>query len=149
MKNLFEASSVDEVIGRLETLTPESKAQWGKMNVAQALAHCIAPMEMAVGDQRPKRLFIGRLLGPIFKSKWLNEQPLQKNAPTDPTFVRSGEHELDIERERLEGLIRRFHAGGAEACTTTPHSFFGPLTPDEWARLQYKHLDHHLQQFGA
>ena len=46
-------------------------------------------------------------------------------------------------------LIDRFAAAGPKGCTTHPHSFFGPLTPDEWAILMYKHLDHHLRQFGV
>jgi hypothetical protein len=149
MKDLFQEASVNEVIARLETLTPESRAQWGKMNVAQAVAHCIPSMEMAVGDRRAKRMFIGRLLAPLVKSRALNEGPMRRNSPTDPLFVRSGEHDLGVEREQLKTLIRRFYAGGPVACTITPHSFFGPLTPQEWARLMYKHLDHHLQQFGV
>jgi hypothetical protein len=46
-------------------------------------------------------------------------------------------------------LIDRFAAAGPQGCTTHPHAFFGSLTPDEWAILMYKHLDHHLRQFGA
>ena len=43
----------------------------------------------------------------------------------------------------------RFVNGGPRVCTTHPHPFFGRLTPAEWAIQQYKHLDHHLRQFGA
>ena len=64
MKNLFEKTTADEAIVRLERLTPASERQWGKMSVAQMLAHCSLIMEAAVGDSRPKRMFIGRLLGP-------------------------------------------------------------------------------------
>jgi transposase InsO family protein len=46
-------------------------------------------------------------------------------------------------------VIDRFVAAGPKSCTTHPHSFFGPLTPEEWAILMYKHLDHHLRQFGV
>jgi len=38
---------------------------------------------------------------------------------------------------------------GPAGCTKHPHSFFGKLTPEEWAILSYKHLDHHLRQFGV
>jgi transposase InsO family protein len=60
-------------------------------------------------------------------------------------------HERDFvaERQRLRGLIDRFAAGGPAGCTKHPHSFFGPMTPEEWAALNYKHLDHHLRQFGV
>jgi hypothetical protein len=49
----------------------------------------------------------------------------------------------------LYGVIDRFVAAGPKGCTTHPHSFFGPLTPQEWAILMYKHVDHHLRQFGV
>jgi LPS sulfotransferase NodH len=59
------------------------------------------------------------------------------------------ERDLEAERRRLLDLVERFAAAGPAGCTTHPHSFFGRLTPREWAVLMYKHLDHHLRQFGA
>ena len=59
------------------------------------------------------------------------------------------ERDLGAEREKLTGLIERFSAGGVGGCTKHPHSFFGKMTPEEWAVLMYKHLDHHLRQFGV
>jgi hypothetical protein len=56
---------------------------------------------------------------------------------------------LDKERERLSGLIDKFAAGGEAACTKNPHGFFGKMRAEEWAILMYKHLDHHLRQFGV
>jgi len=75
--------------------------------------------------------------------------PIAKNAPTADEFIVTDERDLEREREKLLGLIDRFAAGGPDACTTNPHAFFGPMTPQEWAILQYKHLDHHLRQFGV
>jgi hypothetical protein len=93
--------------------------------------------------------FIGRLLGPIAKPDFLSEKPMKHNSPTDKSFVIHDERDFVAEQERLLGLIDRFAAGGPGGCTRHPHSFFGPLTPEEWARGMYKHLDHHLRQFGA
>jgi hypothetical protein len=64
-------------------------------------------------------------------------------------LVVQDERDLRPERERLLGLIDRFAAAGPAGCTKHPHSFFGRLTPEEWAILTYKHLDHHLRQFGV
>lgn len=150
MKNLFDAAAVEEVKQRLMSLRPESPRQWGAMTAAQAVAHCCTGLEMAVGEVRPKRALIGRLLGRIIKPLALgDEKPMRRNTPTVPEMVVSDARELDAERRRLIALIDRFAAGGPAACTTHPHSFFGPLTPQEWAVLMYKHLDHHLRQFGA
>jgi hypothetical protein len=149
MKNLFEPATVVEVRERVNALRPDSERMWGRMSASQMLAHCSVSLETAVGERCPPRIFIGRLLGPIAKPDFLSEKPMKRNSPTDKSFVISDERDFLAERERLQGLIARFAAGGPAKCTTHPHSFFGPLTPEEWARGMYKHLDHHLQQFGT
>jgi hypothetical protein len=148
MKNLFERSTVEEVQSRLAQLRPNSQRQWGSMNVAQAVAHCSLGIELSSGALRPPRKLVGRIIGPLIKPKVLgNDEPMRRNTPT--MIAVDDERDFNLERERLRGLIDRFAAAGPSGCTTHPHSFFGPLTPDEWATLMYKHLDHHLRQFGA
>ncbi|HUL34338.1 MAG TPA: DUF1569 domain-containing protein [Candidatus Eisenbacteria bacterium] len=150
MKNLFDAATANEVKLRIEKLGPKSQRQWGKMNAAQAMAHCATTMEWAVGDNNPPRMFIGRLIGPLAKSKVLNgDEPMAKNTPTAKSLVVNDERELSKECQRLSALVDRFASGGPQRCTKHPHTFFGPLKPDEWAALMYKHLDHHLRQFGV
>ena len=98
----------------------------------------------------PPRMFLGRIVGGIIKPMVLrDEQPMRKNSPTVKSLVTEDERDLATERARLAGLIERFTAAGPKGCTTHPHSFFGRLTPEEWAILMYKHLDHHLRQFGV
>jgi hypothetical protein len=93
---------------------------------------------------------LGRIIGRIVKPMALgNDEPMRRNSPTVKGLVVQDERDLGMERERLCGLIDRFAAAGPVGCTTHPHSFFGRLTPDEWATLMYKHLDHHLRQFGV
>lgn len=150
MKHLFEPAAVAEVRARLTHLRPDSARRWGTMTVAQAVAHCAYGVELATGDQRPPRVLAGRLFGPVVR--WLalrDDAPMRRNSPTVPGAVVADECDLDVERRRLDGLIARFAAAGPGGCTTHPHSFFGRLTPEEWAVLMYKHLDHHLRQFGA
>lgn len=150
MRSLYEPARTQEVKDRIAQLKPDSLRLWGKMNPAQALAHCSAAMEMAVGTSRPPRMFIGRLLGGIVKGMALrDEEPMKRNAPTSKVLVVADNRDLPTEQERLCGLIHRFASAGPQGCSTHPHTFFGPLTPDEWARLMYKHLDHHLRQFGV
>ena len=150
MKNLFQPASVTEVKQRIASLTAASPRQWGKMNAAQAVAHCTAGVELALGDRKPPRLLIGRLIGGIIKPKALaDDAAMRRNSPTIEGLVILDERDLDKERVRLIAIIDRFAAAGPGGCTGHPHSFFGRLTPDEWAVLMYKHLDHHLRQFGA
>ena len=151
MKTLFETAAVNEVKERLERLQTGSEPLWGKMNAAQAVAHCSVSMEWAVGDKVPQPApLMGRILGKLIKPLAIgNENPLRRNSPTAKELVVRGERDLETERLRLCALIDRFAAGGPEGCTQHPHSFFGRLTPQEWANLTYKHLDHHLRQFGV
>jgi hypothetical protein len=149
MKNLFEHGTVAEVMSRIDNLQPASLRQWGKMDVAQMMAHCSRTMDMASGSLNPPRIFIGRLIGPIFKPIFTNEKPFGKNSPTDKELVIPDQRDFAREQEQLKLKVRQFCEGGEARCTRHPHPFFGPLTPEAWSRGMYKHLDHHLRQFGA
>ena len=150
MKNLFDPARVREIKGRLAQLKPDSPRQWGKMNAPQAVAHCSAGMELALGDRRPPRLIIGRIVGHFIKPFVLrDDEPMRRNSPTVKGLVVQDQRDLVFERDRLCGFIDRFTEGAPVSCTQYPHAFFGPLNPDEWAILMYKHLDHHLRQFGV
>jgi hypothetical protein len=150
MKNLFEPVRVEEVKQRMAQLKPESKPLWGKMNAPQAVAHCSAGMEMALGDRLLPRKLVGGLIGRMVKPMvFRDDEPMRRNSPTAKGLLVQDDRDLGTERERLCGLIDRFATAGPQGCTTHPHSFFGRLTPDEWAILMYKHLDHHLRQFGV
>ena len=150
MKSLFESGCVDEVQQRLSRLQPDRPRQWGTMSSAQMLAHCSLGLEMAAGEIRPPRALIGRILGPVIKPMALRDnEPMRRNSPTAKELVIKDDRNFETERKRLSGLIDRFAAAGPAGCTAHPHAFFGSLTPDQWAVLMYKHLDHHLRQFGA
>ena len=148
-KNLFEQETVDDVISRIDKLQPTSQRQWGKMDVAQMMAHCSITMDIASGSLNLPRLFIGRLIGPFARSIYINEKPFSKNGPTGKELVVAAPRDFTREREQLKLKIRQFSEGGEVRCTRHPHPFFGPLTPRAWSRGMYKHLDHHLRQFGV
>jgi hypothetical protein len=150
MKDLFEPAAVAEVKERLRHLRPDSPRQWGTMNASQAVEHCARGLELVTGTRRPPRVLIGRLIGSAIRRLALgNDAPMRRNSPTVPDMVVAGTPDLHVERERLLSLIDQVAAAGPAGCTTHPHSFFGRLTPKEWGVLMYKHLDHHLRQFGA
>jgi hypothetical protein len=150
MRNLFDVARVEEVKQRIARLRQDSERQWGTMNAPQMVAHCSAGLELALGDRLPPRLFFGTLIGLLIKPLALgNDKPMRRNSPTVEGLVVTDDRDLGTERERLCGLIDRFAAAGPTGCTTHPHSFFGRLTSEEWAILMYKHLDHHLRQFGV
>jgi len=149
MPNLFNPSDVNELVNRISKLTPDAQRQWGKMNVSQMLAHCNKGMESAMGLHHIPRAFIGRILGPLFRATALSDKPFGKNSPTDKSLIFTGEYNLEEEKLKLIAYIQAFMKGGADGCTKEPHAFFGHFTPDQWALFQWKHLDHHLRQFGV
>jgi hypothetical protein len=150
MKTLFEAAIANEITERLDRLNHDNERQWGKMSAAQMLAHCSAAIEMAEGKVTPRRILLGRLLGPLAKKSLIVKgEPMRRNSMTEKSVLITDERDFTVERQRLRESIDRFRAGGPGKCTSHPHFFFGPLTPLEWAALMYQHLDHHLRQFGV
>ena len=147
MKNLFEAGTAEEVISRIDRLQASSPRQWGKMDAAQMMAHCATTMEMASGKFAAKRTLLGRLIGPRFRHMLTDDKPMPRNSPTSKE-LKVGSSNFAREQQRLKECVRQFQQGGESRCTKHPHPFFGPLTPLEWSSGMYKHLDHHLRQFG-
>lgn len=149
-KNLFDRAHTDVILDRLARLRPESPAQWGKMNVAQMFAHCERSLATAMGDDViPPVSFVGRLIGRLLKPTVLSEKPLGKGSPTDKSYKITDVRDFETEKTKLIASIKRFQAGGPPATTKHPHPFFGHFTAEEWAIFEWKHLDHHLRQFGG
>ena len=109
VRNLFEAAAVDELISRIDSLQPAAQRQWGKMDVAQMLAHCSAALDLASGRLNPQRTLIGRLIGRFIKPIYWNEKPFSRNNPTAPKLVVSDRRDLLSEQEQLRTKIRKFH----------------------------------------
>ena len=149
MRSIFETGTHAELLDRLGKLNADSERQWGKMTPSQMMEHTARAMEMATGQVPMKHAFIGKAIGWIFKSKFVGEQPFSKNSPTGPTLIIKDEPDFETTRERLSGLISHLHSLGESGTDGNIHGFFGPLTGKQWGETQYKHVDHHLRQFGV
>lgn len=149
MQSLFEPAAQKAISDRLNRLPATAVRQWGKMDAAQMLAHCSAALEVGTGDRPRPQALIGKIFGPFVRSSLLGDKPFSKNSPTDPTFVIADARDFAREKERLIGLVGRFCERGAPAAGGQMHSFLGRISGDEWGALMYKHLDHHLRQFGG
>ncbi len=149
MKNLFNKDTYTEITNRINSLTSESQRQWGKMNVAQMLAHSKEAFKMPLSEVKIPRMFIGYLIGWAFKKKLYNDEPWKKNLPTAPNFIIKDERDFETEKNGLMELVNQFHSGGPEKVGLFPHPMFGTLNSEQWGKSMYKHLDHHLVQFGV
>ena len=146
VKNLFDATVKQEIIDRINKLTPESQRQWGKMDVAQMLAHCQMPLGVATGKHKLKGSGFLKLVGPLFKGLLFNNKPFKKNLGTDKSFIMTTPKEFEKEKS---GLIQMINDFSASSMTDEPHPIFGKLTKEQWSKGTWKHLDHHLMQFGV
>ena len=150
MKNLFDPAVTAELIHRIEQLSPESPALWGKMSVDQMLAHCCVAYEMAFTNTHPKANPVMRFLLKTFvKAGVVNEVPYKRNLPTAPAFRIKSEKNFAEEKARLISFVEQTLAAGKSGFEGKESPSFGSMTAKEWNNLLYKHLDHHLTQFGA
>lgn len=149
MKTLFDAADRSALVARINALGAAAARQWGKMDPAQMLCHCGRALETATGDRPMKQKLIGKILAPLVRKSALGEKPFGKSSPTDPTFVVADERDFAAEKARLLSLIDRFAQRDVAAVGKETHAFFGKLTGEEWGELMYKHIDHHLRQFGG
>ena len=149
MKSLFEPEVTHEIIDRINRLMTDTKPLWGKMTVSQMLAHMQPPLRVALGEEKLKKGLMGFLFGGIAKKQMVNESPFKKNLPTAPGFIVKDVRDFEQEKDKLTDLVQRFSKEQKENLDTRIHPFFGKLSADEWNVLQWKHLDHHLRQFGV
>src|SRR5689334_6381833 len=104
MKSIFDPAVVSELTDRLNRLKPDSRAEWGKMNVGQMLAHVQSPLQVALGELKLKRSIAGRLFGSIARKRLAGDQPFGRNLPTDNAFVVSDQREVERERQEVLAL---------------------------------------------
>ena len=150
LPNIFEKENLDSIKQRINKLTINTPAQWGKMNVAQMLAHCNVTYEMLFTDKHPKpNAFVKWILKLFVKSKVVGESLYQKNGQTAPQFIIVDQKEFEIEKSRLLVYIDKVAELGATYFEGKESHSFGPLTANEWNNMFYKHLNHHLTQFGV
>ncbi|MCP9767300.1 DUF1569 domain-containing protein [Lacihabitans sp. LS3-19] len=150
LKNIFDKTVSDEIITRIDKLTPETKALWGKMSVDKMLAHCNVTYEMVYDNIHPKpNAFMKFLLKMMVKNTVVNEVPYKKNSSTAPAFIIKDEKNFETEKARLKAYITKTQELGATYFEGKESHSFGTLKSKEWNNMFYKHLDHHLGQFGV
>ena len=149
VKNLFEPAVYTEITERVNRLSPESQRQWGKMTVSQMLAHCKEAFKVPLSEKRLPKLYPFALIGWLVKNKLYNDTPWKQGLPTAPNFIIKDERDFESEKKQLLELIKKFNEDGPAKVGLHPHAVFGKFTSEQWGKSMWKHLDHHLKQFGA
>ncbi|MDX2190039.1 MAG: DUF1569 domain-containing protein [Bacteroidota bacterium] len=151
MKTLFNPDSLLEIQLRIQKLTPDKVPLWGQMEVAQMLAHCSNPLESAMGkvifrsEENALKILILRI---FFKKMNYSPAPFKKNLPTVPSFKVVEQKQFEKEKLRLLQNVSDAFEKGLDSSWSS-HPSFGYFTPEQWGLVHYKHLNHHLTQFGV
>ena len=149
LPNIFTPEVSDQVIQRISNLETTSQPDWGKMNAAQMLAHCNVTYELVYDNKHPKPGALGRFLMKAFVKKLVvSEAPYKQNSRSAPAFLISDQREFEAEKQRLIEYIRKTQELGEDHFDNKPSHSFGALNKTEWNNMFYKHLNHHLTQFG-
>lgn len=145
-KNLFDDNVYQSCLARLQKLTASTKPQWGRMTAAQMLAHCAEIIEVANGKPLEGTPFIAKLFKGMIRKMVVSEKPYPRSTQTHPQYLQKAERDFDQERQRvINGMQQSVQSKDQDAL----HPLFGKMTPDEKGWAMYKHLDHHLTQFGV
>lgn len=149
MKTILKEADYLEIRNRILSISATSPRQWGKMDLQQMILHCTTQLKMALGEIPSKRQ--GPSLMRTGLGKWLifSNLPWPKGAKTPKEMNVATNNFLltaiEIEKKDLLNYLEKVKSQDQ----LYPHPFFGNLNKDEWSRLIYKHLDHHLKQFGS
>lgn len=150
IKDTFLEETINENTERILKLTNETQPNWGKMNVAQMLAHVNVAYDIAFDRIEEKPSLLLKLLAKLFIKKIVvGETPYKRNARTAPVFLISDERDFNHERNALIENINKTGGLGNRHFEGKLNPTFGIMTSKEWSNMFQKHLDHHLTQFGV
>ena len=149
-KYLYSSEVYQETLDRINKLTEETQPVWGKMSVGQMLRHCAETQEVMNGTKDLKNTpFIAKLFKGMIRKAVVGEKPFKKNLQTHPQYVQTTERDFEREKERLLSVLQFFVEQSETEAIHAEHPFFGKMTKEEKGWGMYKHLDHHLSQFGV
>jgi hypothetical protein len=150
LPNIFTTEVTNQLLQRIDKLTESTQPEWGKMDVAKMLAHCNVTYELIYTDKHPKPgAFKKALLKLFLKGTITNEKPYKKSSPTAPEFLITSDKNFSDEKKRLKDYLHQTQQDGAAKFDGRESHSIGVLSAAEWSNMLYKHLDHHLMQFGV
>ena len=147
-KDLYSTDVYQDCLNRIENLTAETEPQWGSMTAAQMLSHCTEIQEVSNGKELKNTPFIAKLFRGMIRNMVVNEKPFPKSTKTHPQYLQTIECDFHTEKKRLLDALAQF-ADNKEKSQAFEHPLFGKMTVEEKGWGMYKHLDHHLTQFGV
>jgi len=150
MHSLFDPKQNQDILTRIDRLQPISLSEWGVMSVSQMMEHCQMPLKVVYGTKEIKVNWLVKLLyGRSAKKMFTGEKMFKNNLPTSKEFLITYEPNFETAKDGLKNLVTKFSREGKDGIVVTSHPLFGQMTYEEIDSAQWKHLDHHLRQFGV
>jgi Protein of unknown function (DUF1569) len=147
MKTMFDDDVRRDIQSRIDRVTSDAPAQWGKMNSEQMLAHLTESLRMGTGELPVKSKRLPIRYFPL-KQLILYVLPFPKGAPTAPELVPPDRRTVEASKAELARLLSDFCSRRSQS-QWPEHPAFGKLSTRQWGILTYRHFDHHLRQFGV
>lgn len=147
MKSIWHDEARQELHDRVERVTWDAPAVWGRFTPPTMICHLADSLKMAMGDLKvaPKHLPIRY---PPLKQLIIYVAPFPRSAPTAPELLTRAPQEWANDVADVQALLDR--AASSRTTDSWPeHPAFGELSKRAWGVLIYRHMDHHLKQFGA
>ena len=147
MKSIWQDEDRRAINERVGKLAWDRRAEWGKFTAPKMICHLAESLKMAMGDLKvaPRRVPIRY---PPLKQFIVYLAPFPKGVPTAPELLARTPSEWTNDVADVQALLAR--AGSSRTTDTWPeHPAFGKLSRRAWGVLIYRHMDHHLKQFGA
>lgn len=147
--NIFTDLNYAQIVQRLNKLKGDAARKWGTMTPAEMLRHCRAQIDFILHPDPDAKIYKTMFRFSPVRFLALYGIPWPKNSKTAPEMdvTKKLKDTSDFEQEKqlmLEALGKLYHAENVEAI----HPLFGKMGKDNWGRVVWKHLDHHLRQFG-
>ncbi|HET9275354.1 MAG TPA: DinB family protein [Gemmatimonadales bacterium] len=152
MKSIAQETALAELGARLRGLTPETPRRWGTLTPAEMLCHLGDATDSVLGLRVPPGPTPAGRARPVLK--WLMlyaPMPWPRGVRTRPGVDprQGGTRPEDFERDRARVLRGLSELAAATSERLTPiHFMVGPMSRGDWQRWAYRHVDHHLRQFG-
>lgn len=150
-KSLFNEKDLHEIKERIGCLTQNSQRKWGRMDVAQMLFHCDKILQVSFGKVilRRKNIII-RTIGIVtMKEMRILNNGIPHNMPTFREVKVAHKCSFEDCRKNLLVTIDEFIKKSKNNGLVHHHELFGEMKLEDWGFMEYKHLHHHLNQFGV
>jgi len=151
LPSIYTPSTILELTARIQKLTSNTERLWGTMTVNQMLEHCCCVLRVALGEDDVKASFVLKLFGPMIRKSIVDpNKEFAKNGPTLEQYkVDNLQPDFEQTKGKLIAYLEKYAALGPTFTHKKKHSVFGVMTSEEWSTACFKHLDHHLRQFGV